>query len=140
MPNEQYTQRGDSDFGSKLTYFLIGGSVGAVLALLFAPKSGHELRGDIADATRKGIDRTRETANQLGNRAGEYYEVARDRASDLYATAANRAGELADTARDTATKKKDQLTAAIEAGKQAYEEEKRRAAEPAKSLEPGTPY
>ena len=46
-------------------------SIGAVLALLFAPKSGQELRGDIAVATRKGIDRTRETASQVGARAGE---------------------------------------------------------------------
>ena len=48
---------GDESISNKLTYLLIGGGIGAVLALLFAPKSGQELRGDIADATRKGIDR-----------------------------------------------------------------------------------
>jgi len=39
-----------SDVGSKLTYFLAGAGIGAVIALLFAPKAGRELRGDIADA------------------------------------------------------------------------------------------
>ena len=66
---------GDESISNKLTFLLIGGGIGAVLALLFAPKSGHELRGDIADATRKGIDRSREAAQQLGDRAGEYYEA-----------------------------------------------------------------
>ena len=50
----------DRDYGdsvsTKLTFFLVGAGIGAVLALLFAPKSGEELRNDIADATRKGID------------------------------------------------------------------------------------
>jgi gas vesicle protein len=140
MQNEQHS-RSDSDISTKLTYFLIGGSVGAVLALLFAPKSGHELRGDIADVTRKGIDRTRETASQLGTKAGEYYEVTRERASELYSNAATKATEYAENARDTATRKKDQLSAAIEAGKQAYEEEKRKAAaSPAEALESGSNY
>ena len=111
MRNErEMRRRGESDTSTRLTYLLIGGGIGAVLALLFAPKSGQELRGDIADATRKGIDRTRETASQIGTRAGEYYEATLDKAGDV-ATAARRGG---------------QLSAAIEAGKQAYAEEKRR--------------
>jgi len=31
---------GDESISNKLTYLLIGGGIGAVLALLFAPKSG----------------------------------------------------------------------------------------------------
>ena len=69
---------GDESISNKLTYLLIGGGIGAILALLFAPKSGQELRGDIADATRKGIDRSREAAQQLGDRAGEFYEATLD--------------------------------------------------------------
>ena len=37
----------------------------AQYGLLFAPKSGHELRGDIADATRKGIDNRVRQPNNL---------------------------------------------------------------------------
>ena len=110
-----YRRREGSDATTRLTYLLIGGGIGALIALLFAPKSGQELRGDIADATRKGIDRTRETASQLGARAGEYYEATRDKA-----------GDVAAAAREAAQRRGGQLTAAIEAGKQAYAEEKRR--------------
>jgi gas vesicle protein len=127
MQNQHdYRRREGNEIGTRLTYLLIGGGIGAILALLFAPKSGQELRGDIADVTRKGIDRTREAATQIGTRAGEYYEVTRDRAAELYTTAADKAGELAGAARETARSKSGQLTAAIEAGKQAYAEEKRR--------------
>ena len=55
---------GDS-ISTKLTYFLVGAGIGAVLALLFAPKSGEELRSDIADATRKGIDKSKEAIDYL---------------------------------------------------------------------------
>src|SRR5919206_553741 len=55
-------EREETSATTKLTYLLIGGGIGAILALLFAPKSGQELRGDIADATRKGIEKGREAA------------------------------------------------------------------------------
>ena len=132
-------RRGGSDVSTQLTCFLVGGVAGAVLALLFAPKSGQELRGDIADATRKGIDRTRETASQLGNRAGEYYEATRDRASELYTVAADKAGDVSRAAREAAARRGGQLSAAIEAGKQAYAEEKRKT-EVSGMLEPGPAY
>jgi gas vesicle protein len=117
---------GDESISNKLTYLLIGGGIGAVLALLFAPKSGQELRGDIADATRKGIDRSREAAQQLGDRAGEYYEATRNRATELYSQASERVSEAAQSARDAAARQTGTLTAAIDAGKKAYQEEKRK--------------
>jgi gas vesicle protein len=105
----------DGDVGARLTYFAIGATVGAVVALLFAPKSGRELRQDVADATRKGVDRARETGSQISTRAGEYYE-----------TATSKAGELAASAREVASRRGEQFSSAIEAGRQAYRDEKRR--------------
>ena len=119
-------EREDSSVGTKLTYLLIGGGIGAIIALLFAPKSGEELRGDIADATRKGIEKSKEAAAQLQEKAGEYYEVTRERAGELYQTATEKAGELGDKARTAAANAANPFTAAIEAGKDAYTAEKRR--------------
>jgi gas vesicle protein len=116
----------DESISTRLTYLLIGGGIGAVLALLFAPKSGQELRSDIADATRKGIDKSREAAQQLGERAGEYYDATRERASELYSQAAEKVGEVANTARETASRKTATVAAAIDAGKKAYQDEKRK--------------
>ena len=126
MGYDEYRRDGGDSISTRLTYLLIGGGIGAVLALLFAPKSGHELRGDIADATRKGIDPSREAAQQLGDRAGEYYEATRTRAGELYTQAAERGGEVAQTAREAAQRQTGTVAAAIDAGKKAYQEEKRK--------------
>ena len=126
MGNDDYRRDGGDNISTRLTYLLIGGGIGAVLALLFAPKSGHELRGDIADATRKGVDRSREAAQQIGERAGQYYETTRERASELYTQAAEKVGEVAQTARDAASRRTGTVAAAIDAGKKAYQEEKRK--------------
>jgi gas vesicle protein len=139
MGNENDFRSNDADVPTKLTYLLIGGGIGAILALLFAPKSGQELRGDIADATRKGIDRTRETASQIQSRAGEYYEVTRERAGELVSTAADKASDLADAARTVAAGKGGQIQAAIDAGKRAYAEEKRKT-ESSSMIEGGPTY
>ena len=126
MGQDDYRRDSGDNISARLTYLLIGGGIGAILALLFAPKSGHELRGDIADATRKGIDRSREAAQQLGDRAGEYYEATRGRASELYSQAAERVGEVAQNAREAASRQGGTVAAAIDAGKRAYQEEKRK--------------
>ena len=137
MGSDDYRRDSGDNVSTRLTYLLIGGGIGAILALLFAPKSGQELRGDIADATRKGIDKSREAAQQLGDRAGEYYEATRERAgeyytqaagkaSDLYSQAAEKVGEVAQTARDTAARQTSTVAAAFDAGKKAYQEEKRK--------------
>lgn len=124
----------------KLTFLLIGAGIGATLALLFAPKSGRELRGDIADYTRRGVDAAGEGARQIGARASEVYDTAservqgaygtaRERAQGVYGTARERVAQGAEAVADVASRQKEQIQAAIEAGKQAYREEKRKAGE-----------
>ena len=119
-------EREDASVSTKLTYLLIGGGIGAVIALLFAPKSGVELREDIADATRKGIEKSRETAHHLQEVAGEYYEVSREKASEFVHTAQEKAGQIGEKARSAAARSTNPFSAAVEAGKDAYEAEKRR--------------
>lgn len=118
--------RDEASAMTKLSYLIIGGGIGAVIALLFAPKSGVELRGDIADVTRKGIEKSKETAAQLQEKAGDYYEVSREKASEFYQTAQEKAGELTEKAKAAAARSTNPFTAAVEAGKDAYSAEKRR--------------
>lgn len=130
-------EREDSNVTTKLTYLLIGGGIGAVIALLFAPKSGREMREDIADVTRKGIEKSRETASQLQEKAGEYYEVGRERAAEFYQSAQDKAGELTEKAKGAAARTANPFTAAVEAGKDAYAAEKRK--NEVKSITEGRP-
>lgn len=119
-------ERDETSAATKLTYLLVGGGIGAILALLFAPKSGEELRGDIADATRKGIEKGKEAANQIQEKAGEYYEVSRERANELYQTAQEKAADLGEKAKAAAARTANPFSAALEAGKDAYTAEKRK--------------
>ncbi|MCV4860522.1 hypothetical protein OFB63_31215, partial [Escherichia coli] len=83
-------------------------------------------REDIADATRKGLEKGRETAAHLQEKAGEYYEVSREKAGELIQTAQEKAAELAEKAKTAAASTTHPFTAAVEAGKEAYIAEKRR--------------
>ncbi|HEX3100222.1 MAG TPA: YtxH domain-containing protein [Pyrinomonadaceae bacterium] len=118
--------RDETSAATKLTYLIVGGGIGAILALLFAPKSGVELREDIADATRKGIEKSKEAAAQLQEKAGDYYEVSREKAGELYQTASEKAADLAEKAKTAAAATANPFSAAIEAGKDAYTAEKRK--------------
>jgi gas vesicle protein len=55
----------DRDSGSSaLLSFLLGGLAGASLAVLFAPRSGEDLRDSIGDGVRGGADRGRALVGQ----------------------------------------------------------------------------
>jgi gas vesicle protein len=82
--------------------FLLGGLVGAGVALLFAPQSGRELRGILGDKVREGGDRGR---------------LLKDRVVE-------RSRELVDEARQGIQWQKERLAAAVEAGRDTYREEK----------------
>ena len=91
--------------GSNLGFFLAGLGMGAILALLFAPRSGKETREYIAGKAEEGRDYVKAKTEDLRRQA----EGAVDKGKDLV------------------TKQKELLSAALEAGKQAYQEEKGKA-------------
>jgi gas vesicle protein len=88
MTNDNYKNREEicsrpHNLGQKLLFFMIGGGIGAALALLLAPKSGTELRGDIADMAVKGYDETMAAANRLKTRSAEVYAVAKETGDEV---------------------------------------------------------
>jgi len=108
----------------KLVYFLIGAGIGAVTALLFAPKAGSELRSEIADATRRGVDLARDTGREVSERAGEAYHTGVERAGELAARGKDAVSDLTERGKEAVSRQKAQVSAAIEAGKQGYREAK----------------
>ena len=126
----------DNGGGDKLVYFLIGAGIGAVTALLFAPKAGAELRAEIADRTRRGLDQARETGVELSGKASDLYQSGVEKASDIAARGRESVSEIASRSREAVEdltsrskeiieRQKSQLSAAIDAGKQGYREAKR---------------
>ena len=62
---------------------VVGGLIGSVSALLFAPKSGRELRGDIAAGTRQVTDKTQELAARVGEQGTQLIERVKDGAAGV---------------------------------------------------------
>jgi gas vesicle protein len=104
---------GNSSAGDKFLYFLAGAGVGAVFALLFAPKSGRETREMIAKTAADGRD-------YISNKAAEgrqFVENTGRKATDEFST-------FIDRSKEALQRQKEQLAAAFEAGKAAYRSEK----------------
>ena len=99
--------------GENFLYFLIGSFVGASVALLMAPKSGKETRDMIGAKAREGAD-------YLSTKSREVVDVVGTKSRNLQ----SQANELVDRSVDVINRQKEQLAAAIEAGKSAYRDEK----------------
>jgi gas vesicle protein len=62
----------------KGNYFLVGLGVGSLIGVLFAPKSGEETRGYIAQKAREGNELARKKARELRDRAEESVERGKE--------------------------------------------------------------
>jgi gas vesicle protein len=70
------------DLGSFLAGFVIGGLIGAGVALLMAPQSGEETRALIADKSIELRDRAAETAGDVQTKASDYAQQTAQRYDD----------------------------------------------------------
>jgi len=89
--------------------FLLGGLTGAALAILFAPRSGRETRDLLGEKIREGAEKTRDLRDKAAAKGREIFDDASDYVGKQ---------------RETLDRKKDRLAAALDAGRQAYREEK----------------
>ncbi len=101
MTNDQYNKNNerrsltDTARGvSALTYLMVGGGIGAILALLFAPKSGAEFRGDITDVAKRGYDQTADLANRASAKSSELYQTAKEKANGVLDLATSKSAEV----------------------------------------------
>jgi gas vesicle protein len=89
--------------------FLVGALTGAAAAVLLAPRSGRETREMLGERWRDTADRGRHL---------------RDEALEKSRGALDEASGYVDRQKEALEKRRERLAAAVEAGKQAYREEK----------------
>jgi gas vesicle protein len=70
------------DSTSKLVWFFAGASIGAAIALLYAPYSGEETRRRLGEAANKGREKAAEAGQDLVQRGKELYEKGRKMADE----------------------------------------------------------
>jgi gas vesicle protein len=91
----------ENNVGAKVSYFLVGLGIGALVGILFAPKSGEETR------------------EYLSSKADEGREYAQKKARELR----ERAEDLIERSKEIIARQKDAVTTAVDAGKDAYKRE-----------------
>jgi len=87
--------------GSKGSYFLVALGIGALVGVLFAPKSGEETRKYLAEKADEGKEFAQKKAREL-----------RERADDLI-----------ERGKETALRHKETISAAVEGARDAYRRE-----------------
>ena len=103
----------------KFMYFLLGSFVGASVALLITHKSGEDVLKFLEDRYRGKTDLLSKKARE----GGEYVAKKSQEVADQVT-------EGIDRSKDTLNRQRDQVVAAIEAGKKAYKEEKQKLESP----------
>jgi gas vesicle protein len=91
----------ENNAGSKVSFFLVGLGIGALVGILFAPKSGDETREYLSGKADEGRDYAQKKAREL-----------RERAEDLI-----------ERSKEIMSRQKDALSTAVEAGKDTYKRE-----------------
>lgn len=87
--------------GSRFSYFLVGIGIGALVGLLYAPKSGDETRDYLSKKADEGRDYAQKKAREL-----------RERAEDLV-----------ERSKEIMARQKDAVSSAVDAGKETYKRE-----------------
>jgi gas vesicle protein len=90
----------DRDNGNNFVWFLAGLGMGALLGVLYAPRSGKETREALINSAQEGRD------------------YLRDRGRDARETV----NQWVDRSKEVVGRQRDNITAAIDASKQAYRE------------------
>jgi gas vesicle protein len=85
---------------NRLSYFFLGLGLGVAIGVLFAPKAGAETRDLIRSKANEGADFAKRRANEFADQATDAVERGKQ----------------------TISRHKENLSAAVEAGKQAYRE------------------
>jgi len=87
--------------GSKVSFFMVGLGIGALIGILFAPKSGEETREFLSEKAEEGREYAQKKAREL-----------RERAEDLI-----------ERSKEIMSRQKDAISSAVDAGKETYKRE-----------------
>lgn len=122
--------------------FLAGGAIGAILALLYAPKSGKELRSDIKlksdellTEAEKQLAIAKEKARALVNdgkkKSDEMVKIAVEKsgkilqdAEKIYDSAVEKTTKVVNTGKEKIEDVADRIKTSVKAGVDAYQESK----------------
>jgi gas vesicle protein len=118
----------DNDNGG-LGWFLAGLGIGALVGVLYAPKSGKETREDLKASAFDARDRAAKLYSDTTDQVTDYVRQGKDAANEYvdkgreyYEKGRSQWNEYVDKGKDLIQNQADAAKAAVEAGKSAYVE------------------
>ena len=87
MSNEEEQNLEESPLGGNVAWFLTGAFIGAVVAILYAPKSGKETRQFLAEKVQQSKDAVSDTSSSIVEASKDMFDRGRqlvDDAADLF--------------------------------------------------------
>src|SRR5262249_50503573 len=105
------------DNGSNgIGWFLAGLGIGALIGVLYAPKSGKETREELVLSAKEARDKANQYVERGKEQLGDYI----DRSRQYYERGRSQWTEYVEKGKDFLHEQQDKVTAAVDAGKQAY--------------------
>jgi gas vesicle protein len=115
--HKRRTKMSDNESGGGFGWFLAGLGVGALVGVLYAPKSGKETREDIVAGAREARERANELYVQGVDQVGQYVEKGRQVAGQYVDQTKQTANEYVDKGKQYYDKSRQQWTEYVEKGK-----------------------
>jgi gas vesicle protein len=121
-----------------LAWFLAGLGVGALVGILYAPKSGRETREDIANTAREGTEYLRAKTRQAAEEVSAFVDKSKEQVSAMVDKSKEQVSEYVDRGREAidrgcaqweefvergknlVAEQTGKVSAAVDAGRQAY--------------------
>jgi gas vesicle protein len=138
LKSREESAMADNESAGGFGWFLAGLGIGALVGVLYAPKSGKETRDDLRAGALEAKDRANELYEQGKNQVGAYAEQGKqvasqyvdkskqaaaeyvDKGKEYYDKGRTQWSQYVDKGKDLIQNQADAAKAAVEAGKDAY--------------------
>lgn len=109
-----------SDQSSGFSWFLAGLGIGALVGVLYAPKSGRETREELISSARDGSEYLKTRSREAAAQFNDYTERGRTRMNEYVDRGRTQWDDFVKQGRDYVQEKSNKVSAAVQAGKDAY--------------------
>lgn len=103
-----------------LAWFLAGLGVGALVGILYAPKSGRETREDLVQGALEGKEYLRNKSRETAERVGQIVDKSKEQVGEYVDRGRAQWEEFVERGKSLVTDQKTRVAAAVDAGREAY--------------------
>jgi gas vesicle protein len=103
-----------------VAWFLAGLGIGALVGVLYAPKSGRETREDLITGAREGSEYLRNRTRQAAEQVGTLVDKSKEQVGEYVDRGRAHWEDFVERGKNLVTDQASRVTAAVDAGRQAY--------------------